>query len=234
MNLKKELRNSYGYDLIDSPIRNHKPLQLWQKKGGDPVKLIYEHISHALISDQHIRVIEDVALSVNYSHKLEYKFNIGITVLDHLLTSLGLGKLTLSTKFDKGRNVEISYDQSKSFIVPAGELSNFLENADFQHPNKELLRNANRNNLLIITGVLMAKNIKALIHTKSSINSDIEIELNEIAEGQVLFSKIAETKLEMISENNALFPIAVQAHKIDWDHGDYQEMKLITDQRNLF
>ncbi|AXT63265.1 hypothetical protein D1816_23940 [Aquimarina sp. AD10] len=234
MNFKKELRKTYGYDLIDSPIRNHKPLQLWLKKPSNPVELYYENILHALISDQKISIIEDNAFAVDHTKKLEYKFNLGITVLDELLTSLGLGNLGLNTKFNKGKKVSLSYDRSKTLTVVQGELANFLSNADFIHPNRELLRNANRNNIIVITGVIMAKNIKAIIETNTDLNIDLDIELNNIAEGKVTFSRVSESKIEMISEGNSSFPIAVKASKIDWDDGEYDQMRLITDHRNLF
>ncbi len=143
MNLKKELRQS-GYDFIDSPIRNHKPLQLWLQKPNNAIELYYEHISHALISEVNLKIIEDNALTVNYGQKQDYKFNIGITVLEELLNSLGLGNLGLSASFNGGKNVSISYNNSKTLTVASGDISNYLSSADFKYANREFLRNANR------------------------------------------------------------------------------------------
>ncbi len=233
MNLKKELRQS-GYDFIDSPIRNHKPLQLWLQKPNNAIELYYEHISHALISEVNLKIIEDNALTVNYGQKQDYKFNIGITVLEELLNSLGLGNLGLSASFDGGKNVSISYNNSKTLTVARGDISNYLSSADFKYANREFLRNANRDNILIISGVLMARDLKATIETELDISAKVEAQLIEAVEGKVDFKLISDKKLEMKSEGNSLFPIAIKANRIDYDKGEFKKMTLITDNRFFF
>ncbi|MCX2743212.1 hypothetical protein OO013_05010 [Mangrovivirga sp. M17] len=233
MNLKNDLRD-VGYDLIDSPIRNHKPLQLWLKKTFDVPELYYENVKHAFKSDTEIEIIEDQALRVNYNQQQQYKFNIGITVLEQLLVSLGLGNLSLSNKFKSGSSVSISYGKSKTLTIPSGIISRFFSMADFQHPNPELIRNANRNNILIITGVLSAKDLKATIVTNKEIDSSITGELADMAEGNASFQKTSDNVMEMYSEGNAAFPIAVKANRLDFDKGEYSDIKLITDNRSFF
>ena len=233
MNLKKVLRKS-GYDFIDSPIRNHKPLQIWLQKPHNAVELYYEHISHALVSEVHLKVTEDKALTVSYEQKQEYKFNIGITVLEELLSSLGLGNMGLATSFKSGKKVTISYNNSKTLSVPTGEISNYLSSSDFKYPNRELMRNANRDNLLIISGVLMARDLKTTIETDMEISAEVKAKLIEAAEGKIDFNMISGKKLEMISEANIPFPIAVKANRIDFDKGEFKKMKIITDNRFFF
>ena len=233
MNLKKELRQS-GYDFIDSPIRNHKPLQLWLKKPHNTVDLYYENIVDALVSEVKLDIIEDKALSVNYKQKQDYKFNIGIAVLDDLLTSLGLGSLGLSANFNMGKNVSISYNSSKTLTVASGEISNYLSFADFKYPNPALLRNANRDNIIIISGILSAKDFKATIETDKDISAKVEAELIKIGEGKVDFKLLSNKILELKSEGNTPFPIAVKAHRIDYDKGEFNKMTIITDNRYFF
>lgn len=233
MSLKTTLRKA-GFDLIDSPVRNHKLLQIWIKNVGDPPTMYYQHIQHALESEVQLGTIENPALSVNHRHKQDYNFNIGITVLDNLLTALGLGNLGASLSLQGGKNVTISYSNSKTFVVPLGSIEQFLNTSDFTHPNKNLLQNANRNKLLLITGTLVAQDVKAIIETNHLIDASLEANLNEIAEGRAIFSHSKDNTLEMTSEGNTYFPIAVQAYRLDWDHGKFDRMKLITDNRNLF
>jgi len=49
--LQQHLREA-GYDLIDGPIRNHKPLQLWLKDGFSQPELYYANILHAFNSNK--------------------------------------------------------------------------------------------------------------------------------------------------------------------------------------
>lgn len=235
MNLKKELRK-VGFDLINGPIRNHKPLQLWLKKMSNSVELYYEHLSHALLQDSNISIepVEDKALSVTYDSQQEYKFNIGITVLEELLTSLGFGNLGLSTKIETGKKITLSYNSSLTQVVPSGNISDFLSTADFRHPNRGFLRNANRDNILIISGVLMARDLKATIETDFEISPKLEAELSKLVSGEIDFSIIGKKKLQMISEGNSYFPIAVKANRIDWDNGEFKKMTLVTDNRFFF
>jgi hypothetical protein len=233
MNLKKELRQS-GYDFIDSPIRNHKPLQLWLKKPFNSAELYYENISHAFVSDVILNTYHDEALTVDYGQKQEYKFNIGITVLEDLLTSLGLGNLGVGVKFKGGKKVSISYNNSKTISIASGEISNYLSTADFKHPNRELMRNANKDNIIVISGILTAKDLKATIETNSDITAELEAELLKVADGKLDFYIISEKKLEMISEGNSSFPIAVKANRIDFDKGEFSKMTIVTDNRYFF
>jgi len=233
MNLKKELRK-VGYDLITSPIRNHKPLQLWLEKTFNSVELYYENVSHALSSDVTLNILEDDALSVNYEHEQEYNFNIGLTVLEELLTSLGLGNLGLSSKFEHGKKVTLSYSNSKTLSVAVGEISNFISTADFKYPNRDFMRNANRDNILIISGVLTAKDVKATIETDFEISAELETKLIEMVDGKIDFNLVSGKKLEMKSEGNSPFPIAVKANRIDWDKGEFKKTKVVTDNRFFF
>lgn len=233
MSLKTTLRKA-GYDLIDSPVRNHKLLQIWIKNIGDPPTMYYQHINHALESTVKLETIEDPALTVNHRHKQDYNFNIGITVLDNLLTALGLGNLGASLSMQGGKNVTISYSNSKTLVIPVGSIEQFLNTSDFTHPNKNLLQNANRNKLILITGTLVAQDVKAIIQSNNAIDASLEADLNELAEGRALFSHSDDNTLEMTSEGNTFFPIAIQAYRLDWDHGEFDRMKLITDNRNLF
>lgn len=233
MSLTKYLREQH-YDLIEGPVRNHKPLQLWLKKGFNGVELYYSDIIHAFVSDIKLTEIEASALSVSSSRKDEYSFNIGITLLEEILKSLGIGNFEISTKIKYGKSVTISYDNSITKEVPVGEIGTFLSSADFKHPNPDLLRNANRNNILIITGILFAKNLVVEIETNLDLDTNLIASLNQAADGKLDFSINTQQKLKMISSGNSFFPIAVKASRIDFDKGLYQRISLVTDTRNFF
>ena len=233
MNLKKELQQS-GYDLINSPIRNHKLLQLWLKKSNNVVDLYHENIADALISEIGLKIIEDNALSVNYNFTQDFEFNVGITVLDALLSTLGLGDLGLNTILKTGKKMSLSYDHSKTLTVASGEISNYLTTSRFKYQNNEFIRNANRDNILIISGVLMARDLKSIIETDMDINAEIETQLTQVAKGKIGFKQLSGNKLELISEGNNPFPIAVKAHRLYWKNDKFDKMTIVTDNRFFF
>lgn len=233
MNLTKTLRNQ-GYDLIDGPIRNHKLLQLWLLRTFNSVQLYYSNINHAFVSEIELTEVKNPALNVDATIKDEYSFNIGITLLEEILSSLGLGALNISAKIKSGKKVSISYSNSLTKEVPIGEIQSYLWNADFKHPNRILLNNANKNNILVISGVLLAKNLEVIIETDLSLDTELLVQLNEIGEGKLNFSKDKESKLKMVSSSSNFFPIAVKADIIDFDKGHFDNTNLITDNKKLF
>ena len=233
MNLTKTLRKQ-SYDLIEGPIRNHNLLQLWLKKIFNEVDFYYSNIDYAFKSNVKLNEIKNDALTVNASTQNEYEFNIGLSLLREILNSIGMGNLDLSTEIKSGKKLRISFDNSITKEIPIGEIENYLSRADFQHPNRTLLRNANRNNILVISGVLCAKNLIVEIDTKSSVNSSLLTKLNTIASGDMTFSKLKTNTLKMESSGTDYFPIAVKAHRIDFDKGNFDRTILVTDNRNFF
>ncbi|NEV94625.1 hypothetical protein G3567_10765 [Psychroflexus sp. YR1-1] len=233
MNLTQTLRNQ-GYDLIEGPVRNHKLLQLWLKKPFNDVQLYYSHIRHAFISDAKMNEVVNTALHVTSTTKDEYSFNIGLSMLEDILSSIGLGSFEISARITSGKKISISYDHSITKEVPIGEIQNYLASSDFLHPNRTLLQNANKRNILVISGTLQAKHLVVEIETDFSIEADLVAILNETADGKLNFSRNSERELRMISKGGNYFPVAVKADRIDFDMGHFINTNLVTDNRRFF
>ncbi|MFP4289327.1 MAG: hypothetical protein ACLFQS_08710 [Bacteroidales bacterium] len=233
MKLTAYLREQ-GYDLIEGPVRNHKTMQLWIKKPFNEIQLYYMNIDHAFESEVKFNEVTDPALSINSSKKDDYAFNIGITYLEEILKSIGLGNFEISSKIKSGKKVTISYNNSFTKVIPLGEVTNYLSTADFRHPNPVLLRNANRNNILVITGIIYAQNLVADINTDFDLDTNLVAQLNKAADGKLNFKIAQMQNLKMISSGSNHFPIAVKANRIDFDKGVFKGLKLVTDNRNFF
>ncbi|GAA6765982.1 hypothetical protein AAFH68_19210 [Flavobacterium sp. CGRL1] len=223
-----------GYDIIQGPVRNHKPLQLWLKKPFDEAQLYYAHIEHAFKSNILLNEIENPALNINSTHKDDYGFNIGITLLQQIMETLGLGNFELSSKIKSGKKVTISYDNSVTREYAIGNLEDYMYGADFLHPNPSLLKNANRNYILVISGIVFAKNVIVDIETDFTLDTNLTASLNEIASGKADFSINAQKQLKMVSNTDTLFPIAVKASRIDFDKSRFKKLKLVTDTSDIF
>jgi hypothetical protein len=223
-----------GYDLIEGPVRNHKLLQLWLKKSFDEIQPYYSQINHAFSSPVELVEEVDPSLKVNAAYKDDYKFNLGLSVLEELLKSLGLGTFQLSANLLSGKKITISYDQSLTKFVPIGAIESFLSQADFLHPNPILLRNANRNNILVINGLVAAKHLLVDIETDRKIDATLVSSLNEAAEGKLEFHHSAEGTLSMKAESDHHFPIAVKANRLRFNRGVFNGFTMISDNRNWF
>ena len=107
MKLTKYLRDA-GYDLIEGPVRNHKPLQLWLKTYFDEAQLYYTEISHAFSSSVQLTITEDPALSVYTTKSDEY----GTIILTNLQSAV-----------NKKKTVKQAMDQAqKELLVLATKL----------------------------------------------------------------------------------------------------------------
>lgn len=233
MKLTKYL-SEQGYDLIEGPVRNHKPLQLWLKQPLDEAQLYYASIEHAFKSDIVLTEIENPTLNVNGSQKDDYGFNIGITLLEEILRTLGLGSLEITSKIKSGKTVTISYENSITKEYAIGNIEEYLYNADFLHPNPSLLKNANRNNILLITGTVFAKNLVVDIENNFALDATLVASLNDLADGKLDFTVTNQNTLKMTSNVGVYFPIAVKANRIDFDRSRFKKLILISDGNNIF
>lgn len=233
MQLTNYLRKA-GYDLIDGPVRNHKPLQLWLKQGFNRPELYYDSIGHAFVSDVHLHVKEDAALSVDGSKKQAHAFNIGITLLDNVLKSIGLSSLEVATKIKQGKKVSISYKNAVTQSVTLGAITDYFIKADFLHVNPILLNNANQNNLLLITGVVFAQQLVVDIDTSLAIDNKWITSIKKELKGKMDISVNNQEKLKMVTSAKDYFPIAVKASRLDFDKGKFKGLIQVTDNRNFF
>jgi hypothetical protein len=222
-----------GYDLIDGPIRNHKPLQIWMKQSFDPAELYYENILHAFKSKVKLKLEKDAGLIFDENLKTDYSFNIGLTLIKELLQSMGLPPVELENYFQSGKKLSISYKNAISEAVPMGNLVEFLQKADFVHPNPILLRAANRNNLLIITGVLTAEQLIVELESDTKLSNKEIMALTKAANNKIEVSVAKNKKTRMIA-GQGRFPIAVKAARMDFDKGQFSNISLMTDGRDLF
>ena len=223
-----------GYDLIEGPVRNHKPLQLWLKKPFDDAQLYYDNISHAFKSDIVLTEIENASLNVDYTKKDDYGFNIGITLLGEILKTLGLGTFGITSKIQSGKTVTISYSNSVTKEYTIGNLEEYFYGADFLHPNPSLLKNINQNYLLLTTGTVFAQNLVVDIETDFTLNAAFVASLNDLADGKLDFSTTGLNKLKMNSNIGISFPIAVKASRIDYDRSRFKKLIQVTDTNNIF
>ncbi|WP_348799580.1 gasdermin [Flavobacterium adhaerens] len=233
MELTSSLKEA-GYDLIDSPVRNHKLTQLWLKKDFDKIQMYYDQLQYAFTSTVDLPVFTNTALKVTSSERNEFNFNIGITILDDILKSIGLSNFDISAEIKSGKSVTVSYNNSITKEIEIGALEHYLSNFDFLHPNNVLLKNLNQNDVIIITGILYAKNLNIEIDTDYTISADLKAKLTEIAGGKLDFSKSSEKTIKMTADTGDYYPIAVKANRLDFDHGKFKKHFLITDNRNLF
>lgn len=230
MNLTKLLR-AQGFDLIDGVDRSQKLLQLWRIRGNDSLQPFSNHINDIFESDYSLNSNPDSspALQINSTKYDSFAFNIGISVLDDVLKSLTLGQINFNSSNIKGKRVNISYDQAATTRVPISDIEKYLNMADLRNPYSSILKDMNRNNLIVITGLISAKKIIAEIETLTNVTDELNMGINNAVDGNLKFEKISENKIRMESMSDQPFPVAVEAYRIDFDKGEFSKTTRVTD-----
>jgi hypothetical protein len=231
--LTKELKNQ-GYDLINGPIRNHKLLQLWEHKSFNAVDLYQQSVHYVFQSNVQLNEQESSMLDINFELKESYTFNVGITLIDALLKSIGFGNLELGASLSSGSKVLMSYRDVICKEVPLGEMESFLHASDFKHPNPTLLNKLNKDDLLIITGVCLAKKIRVEMHTELAHDLKLIAKLNKAAEASIDFKVDNKGSIVMEADNGMYFPIAVKVRRMMFDNNKLEDLRLISDDQNKF
>ncbi len=220
MDLVKILKNE-GYDYIDGIVRGHKPLQLWRDRMFDDPKFLADNIAHVFDSDIKLNEIINPGLNVTSTMKHENSFNIGLTGLDKILNSLGMGSLGLSSEFKSGKSVSISFDDTIAKEYALGEIDSFLFDADLVHPNPQILTDLNRDNVLILTGVIYAKNLEVVLESNVEITAEVEANIKNIVNGKLGYERKSESSIKLSATGVDYFPIAVKAAQIVYRHGRF-------------
>ena len=233
MSLSKSLKDQ-GYDLIEGPTRNHEIKQLWIKDPWDKVEILYDQVDHAFSGSVNLSAKPVNGLDLVFSKKNTFNFNIGMSVAKVILDSLGINGLALSIAVKKGKKVDISYSCSVSREITLGNIQEFFSTADYYHNNPLLLKNLNRNNVIFISGILSAKNLRIEIENDLEFDFSIEGQINQAVDGKLEAKLISNKKLQLTSTGDSIFPVAVKAHRLRYRKGEFIDAELITDNQDIF
>jgi hypothetical protein len=233
MDLIKHLSKS-GYDLIDGPIRNHQPLQLWLKQGVNRPELYFEHINQVFKNPKELVVDQDLTMNVEATHQVEHDFTVGVAVLKDLMLGIGGTPFDISTGIQTGQKISIKYKDAYTASVAIGSLSSFLVESNLVEQNENFIRQLNSNNVLLISGVVFAKQLVMDIVTDWDIDVSWVAKLKAAKDPKLSFSLENKRQLKMTANGTKEFPIAIKASRLDFDQGKFQGMRLVTDNRNFF
>lgn len=233
MSLTRVLKNQ-GYDLISGPDRNHKILQLWRMKGTNAVEFYLDSIMDVFESDVNLQPREGLAFDVQSIATEEYKFKLGMTFFSGALKATGLGRTKLDSEIFGGKTVKASYEDAITNYVSIGEVSRFLSQADFVYTNHDLMNDLNRNNILLISGVILAKRLVLEVSADKTFQNEFVSEIENLVEGDVSIKQYDNNMLKIESISPEYFPIAVKAERIDFDKSIFKRTVPITDTKDIF
>ena len=233
MNLIKHLSKS-GYDLIDGPIRNHQPLQLWLKQGANRPELYFDHISQVFKGPYDLTLDEDPTLNVEATHQVEHNFALGLAVLKELMQAIGGTPFDISTGIQTGQKISIKYKNAYTASVTIGQLTSYLSESSIEGVSENFMHHLNSNQVLLITGVVFAKQLVMEVSTDRDIDVSWVAKLQAAKDPKLSFSLENKRQLKMTTSGTKEFPVAIKASRLDFDQRKFKGMRLVTDNRNFF
>jgi len=233
MDLIKHLSKS-GYDFIDGPIRNHQPLQLWLKQGANRPELYFDHINQVFKNPKELVVDEDPTLNVDATQQVEHDFTVGLTVLKELMQGIGGTPFDISTGIQTGQKISIKYKDAYTSSVAIGQLTSYLSESSLENVSENFIHHLNANQVLLITGVVFAKQLVMDVITDRDIDLSLVAKLQAAKDPRLSFSLENKRQLKMSTSGTNEFPIAIKASRLDFDQGEFKQMRLVTDNRNFF
>lgn len=233
MSLKKTLQKN-NYDLLEGPKRNQNLLQVWIKKDTDRIALYDSSISKVFEQPFPEAAIETPALSVTSNDKEEFDFNAGMGFVKNALIQLKIADADIDSQIKSGKSVTVSYNNSYTKEVSQLDIERYLSKINANTFIPSLQKELNRDNLIVITGVIFAKNLNFTIDSNHAIDAAVEANLNKIGKGKISFKQTGQNQITLTAGAEKEFPIAVKAYRMRFAKGQLKGLKLVTDNRNFF
>lgn len=233
MTLRTTLQNQ-NYDLIDGPVRNHQLLQVWTKRTIDRATLYSPSLSTLFDQPFEPEIIESPSLTIDNNQEEAFDFDTGIGMLENLMQQFKLGKLKLDQHIHGGKSITLSYNMAVSREIALFELEKYLTKIDGRSQIPSLARELERDNLLVISGLILARELKVSIESEGKIDAALAINLNKLAEGKANFTRSSNKCLTMTADQEKVFPIAVKALRIRFQQYKFKKLVLATDNRDFF
>lgn len=200
----------------ESNQNTNKLLQLWLRSPIEDFKLYYNEINQACISSEALSLLENPNLNVNSKTTYEYDFNPGLSVLEDLFGCLKLGYYDLKNSINTGKKITISYELKDQYLSPF-EIQDYLASSNHIQCNTKLNCDCScyDQHVLLIHGILLAKNVVVKIETDSKLNSEFPSLLNKESQGKMKFSIDDLSILKIKPNMDIKIPVAVIADVIN-------------------
>ena len=96
------------------------------------------------------------------------------------------------------------------------------------------MHHLNSNQVLLITGVVFAKQLVMDVSTDRDIDVGWVAKLQAAKDPKLSFSLKNKRQLKMTTSGTKEFPVAIKASRLDFDQRKFKGMRLVTDNRNFF
>jgi hypothetical protein len=233
MSLKETLQKQ-NYDLIQGPIRNQDLLQVWIKMDFDQITIYRKSISKIFDQSFVEEPLLNEALSIVSDESETFDFSPGIDFVKNALHQFDIIDVDIEGHIKNGKSVTISYDNSYTKEFTAGAIADYLSHVTFDADNRSLQKQLHRDNLIVIAGVVFAKNLNVKIEATSDDDVGLETKLNQFGSAKFKIDKIDNHEIAMMIDSDEDFPIAIKAYRMKFRNDRFTGLKLVSDNRNFF
>jgi hypothetical protein len=150
------------------------------------------------------------------------------------MQGIGGSPFDISTGIQTGRKVSIKYKDAYTASVTIGQLTSYLSESSIEEVSENFMHHLNSNQVLLITGVVFAKQLVMDVSTDRDIDVSWVAKLQAAKDPKLSFSLENKRQLKMTTSGTKEFPVAIKASRLDFDQRKFKGMRLVTDNRNFF
>ena len=224
----KNLLSDYGYNLVALPKEDIAPLMLLYKN-GNAVSAVESSVDKLFaIADAPLPVVakDKTVASINGSASVVFDADGGVSMLDWLLKTLKMGKISAQTEIDATHKVKITYENVKEDKVSLLELDNFISGSDPVKGKfnafKEKLEDSE---LYVINNVLKSNSFSVAVEDATGTKVDIEATVKDIVDANVDISRNTNNEITLRHTNADTYIVfAFKAQQIIYDQKEWWQL----------
>lgn len=217
----KNLLSDYGYNLVALPKEDIAPLMLLYKN-GHAVSAVESTVDKLFaIADAALPVVKKnkAVTSIDGGASVVFDAEGGVSMLDWLLKTLKMGKLSAKTELDITHKVKITYENVKEDKVDLLALDRFISGSNplegkFNSFKEKLMESE----LYVINNVLKSNSFSVAIEDAAGTKVDIEATIKGIVDANVDISRGKNNEITLKNTNiDTYIVFAFKAQRILYD-----------------
>jgi hypothetical protein len=217
--------SEYGYNLVALPKAQIWPLMLLYKVSSGVVTSTNDSAEKFFKpTDSALPVVTpgDPTAEIAGAANLEFNAEAGGTMLDKLLTTLGMGKADAKLKLNTGNKLEISYEKVTEDVISLLDLDNYITGASPQVDQfRAFAEKLRASELYVISSVLKSNTFSLAVKNENGQSIDVTADVKGIVNANVSVDRQKDNALTLTYAGAKPLVFAFKAQQIIYEKSSW-------------
>jgi hypothetical protein len=217
--------SEYGYNLVALPKAEIWPLMLLYKVSSgvvastnDSAEKFFKPTDAALP----IVVPGDPTAEITGAANLEFNAEAGGSMLDRLLSTLGMGKADAKLRLNTGNKLDISYEQITEDVISLLDLDNYITGATPQADKfRAFAAKLKASELYVISSVLKSNTFSLAVKNENGQSIDVTADVKGIVNANVSVDRKKDNALTLSYAGAKPLVFAFKAQQIIYEQSSW-------------